>query len=76
MSSVEFPSTMITSWSPSGSRAKTCGRFFSSFSVGMTTLTRTPMGAALGTETAPPGAVWLVDATRPSVREAPTFQAG
>lgn len=39
--SVERPSTMITSCSPSGRRGKTCGRFSASFSAGMTTLTLT-----------------------------------
>jgi hypothetical protein len=39
VSSAEFPSTMMTSCSPSGSLAKTCGRFRASLSAGTTTVT-------------------------------------
>ena len=40
VSSVECPSTTITSWRPRGRRANTCGRLAASLIVGMTTLTR------------------------------------
>jgi len=39
VSSTEFPSTRMTSCSPAGSLAKTCGRLRASLSAGMTTLT-------------------------------------
>ena len=39
VSSVDKPSTMISSWIHEGIRGRTCGRFPASFSVGMTTLT-------------------------------------